>query len=274
MSFSCIKSVVIIYTLYLFNQNDSSIARNNLTFISMLLLLLINISFFVFEDKLSKSTDMKIENLIMSQQVKHYEELRSNKEEQLYFFKREKHNLKNQLLSIRAYALKEDNTAIITFINKLLNESDFGLTPVSVSDNLVIDAIISSKLTLAQKNNIEYTWDINVPFQLPVNDIDLCVLIGNSIENAFDACLASECNCKFLHSTIHYKHNCLYFNFKNSYSHQLRKVNNSLLSTKSNPALHGYGLPSIQSIVDKYNGILEIEHIENMFSLKIILYLS
>ena len=269
-----VSSVAIIYTLYLFHQSNASISQSNLTFISMFLLLFINISFFVFEDKLSKSTDMKIENLIMSQQVKRYEELRSNKEEQLYYFNREKHNLKNQLLSIRAYAQSEDNAAIITFINKLLNESDFGLTPVSTCDNLVIDAIISSKISVAQKNNIKYTWDIDVPSKLPVNDIDLCILIGNSIENAFDACIASECDCRFLHSTIHYKQNCLYFNFKNSYSHQLHKVNNSLLSTKSNPSLHGYGLPSIQSIVDKYNGMLDIDHSENVFSVKIILYLN
>ena len=49
---------------------------------------------------------MKVENSILSQQLKHYEALRAAKEEQINFFNREKHNLKNQLLSIRAFALK------------------------------------------------------------------------------------------------------------------------------------------------------------------------
>lgn len=267
-----VSSIIIIHTLYYFNQESSNSLSDNLYFISIILLLIINIGFFIFNDKLSKSTDIKIENLVLSQQIKHYEELRASKEEQISFFNREKHNLKNQLLSIRAYALKEENSAIIDFTNKLLTESDFGLTPISVCDNLILDAILSSKINIAKKNGVEYTWNINVPSKLPFGDIDLCILLGNAIENAFDACLADKRNTRFVHITIHYKQNCLYLHFENTYAHKLIKSNNIFLSTKANPSSHGYGLSSIEDIVKKYNGIIQINTKNTVFSLKLILY--
>ena len=269
-----IASIIIIYTLYVLTSNSAAELAKNLSFVCMILLLVINICFFVFEDRLSKSTNMKIENLIMAQQIKRYETLRSGRDEQLHFFNREKHNLKNQLLSLRAYALNNNNTAIIDFINKILNESDYGLTPISVCDNLVIDAILSSKLTLAKNRNIHFTWDIDVPAQLAMNDIDLCILLGNAVENAFDACAAVPDQNKFIHITIKEKQNCLYFYFENSYFHNLHKTKNVFHSTKSVPSAHGYGLPSIQNIVDKYNGTMDIETSDKIFTLKAMLYLD
>lgn len=269
-----LSSIIIIHTLYLFSQNSSFSHFRILSFLSIILLLFINTSFFIFDDKLSKFTDIKLENLVLSQQIIHYETLRANKEEQINYFNRERHNLKNQLLSIRAYALKDDSPSIIKFINSLLKDPDFGLTPISVCDNIIFDAIICSKVNIAKNNKIKYTWDIDVPCHLPFNDTDLCVLLGNAIENSFEACLNAKSNNKLIHITVQYKQNCLYLHFANTYTHQLVKSDKVFLSTKKAPQLHGYGLPSIQHIVNKYNGLLLTEDSDNLFELKIILYLT
>ena len=270
--FMTISSIVIIHTLYLFNQTSSFLVFQVLSFLSIILLLFINVGFFLFDDKLSKYTDMKVENSILSQQLKHYEALRAAKEEQINFFNREKHNLKNQLLSIRAFALKADSSAIINFINSLLKDPDFGLTPFSVCENLIFDAIISSKVNVAKNNKIKYTWDIDVPHCLPFNDTDLCVLLGNAIENSLEACLNAKSTNKFVHIAAHYKQNFLYMHIENTYTHQLVKSGRKFFSTKRTSRLHGYGLPSIQHVVNKYDGVLLTETKNNLFELKIILY--
>ena len=77
--FMTISSIVIIHTLYLFNQTSSFLVFQVLSFLSIILLLFINVGFFLFDDKLSKYTDMKVENSILSQQLKHYEALRAAK---------------------------------------------------------------------------------------------------------------------------------------------------------------------------------------------------
>ena len=77
---------------------------------------------------------------------------------------------------------------------------------------------------------------------------------------------------KFVHITAQYKQNCLYMHVENTYTHQLVKSGRKIFSTKRTSRLHGYGLPSMQHIVNKYDGLLLTEDNNNVFELKIILY--
>lgn len=269
-----IASIICIYILFFFIQINESAHIKNLSLICIFLLFFINLSFFVFNNKLEHATNVEIENLAISQQIKHYEELRSSRENHIQLFNQEKHNLKNQLLALRAYAKIEDTSSVITFINKLLDDPDFGLTPFSASNNIIFDTIICGKITQANKHNISYTWNINVPPDLPFDDIDLCILLGNAIDNAFDACINNVSTDRYIHIEAQYRHGCLYLSLENSFSHTLQPstAKNIFQTTKSDSKSHGFGLPSLQSIVNKYDGSLSLTPDGSVFTLKIILY--
>lgn len=269
-----LSSIMVIHTLFLFIQSTTVSSYINLSTISMFLLFVINIGFFLLYNKLSLTSDLQIKTLIMSYQLKRYKEIRSAKEAQTHFLKQEKHNLKNQLITIRAYAQQGQTTSIINFTDKLLTSTDFGLNPFSICDNIILDTLIDSKINIAKEHNINYNWDISIPNHLPFDDLDLCILVGNAIDNAFDACLLINSSCdKFVDITILYKAGCLYCNFSNSYVHELIPSSKQhFLSTKSNFNNHGYGIPSIQHIVNKYNGLLEVTTKDNVFTLKVLLY--
>lgn len=64
----------------------------------------------------------------------------------------------------------------------------------------------------------------------------------------------------------------MYIHIENTYTHQLVKSGKIFFSTKKTSRLHGYGLPSIQHIVNKYDGMLLTEDKNSLFELKIILY--
>lgn len=268
-----LASIIIIHTLYLFNQNTSQANYINLSTLAIFLLFFMNIAFFLLYNKLSFTSDLQIKNLMMSHQLKHYEELRSNKKAQADYLQREKHNLKNQLIAIRAYAQQGQNSQIINFVNKLMNNSDFGLANTTICNNILIDTLVDSKINIAKEHSISYTWDLNVPSQLPFDDIDLCTLIGNAIDNAFDACLLDNTAEKFVNITIHYKNECLYCHFKNSYVHKLiASPQKHFLTTKPRTKQHGYGLTSIQYVANKYHGLFETDVENNIFSLKVLLH--
>lgn len=267
-------SIFIIHTVFYLNQSSNSTAGDILSFVATLFLLLMNISFYIFYNNLADAANKQIENYMMDHQLKHYEELRANGKAQLEHFQREKHNLKNQLLAIRAYALHGQDTEIIDFINKLLSDPDFGLTPLSICENLLLDTLLSSKINIAKEHDINYTWDISVPAQLPIENTDLCILIGNAIDNAFDACMQDDMPSKLVHITIKYKSNRFYCCFENTFSHKLITSQNTMFaSTKTDIPNHGHGLPSIHNIVNKYNGLLDINTESNLFTLSIILHL-
>lgn len=269
-----LSSIIIIHTLFLFNQSSTLSSHINLSTLAIFLLFVINIGFFLLYNKLSFTSDLQIKNLIMLHQLKHYEELRSNRNAQANFLRREKHNLKNQLIAIRAYALQGQTSQIIDFVNTLITNTNFGLNDLTICNNIILDTLIDGKINIAKEHDITYTWDILVPEHLPFDDIDLCILVGNAIDNAFDACMSnSHFDNKFVDITIHYKNECLYCNFSNSYSHKLiTSSQNHFLSTKSNFRQHGYGIPSIQYVVNKYSGLLEATPQDNIFILKILLY--
>ncbi len=268
------SSIFIIHTIYYLRQYSHSVLGDFLSFTASLLLLLTNISFYIFYNNLADAANKQIENYMMDHQLKHYEELRANGKAQLEHFQREKHNLKNQLLAIRAYALHGQDTEIIDFINKLLSDPDFGLTPLSICENLLLDTLLSSKINIAKEHDINYTWDISVPAQLPIENTDLCILIGNAIDNAFDACMQDDMPSKLVHITIKYKSNRFYCCFENTFSHKLITSQNTMFaSTKTDIPNHGHGLPSIHNIVNKYNGLLDINTESNLFTLSIILHL-
>lgn len=104
-------------------------------------------------------------------------------------FAKERHNLKNQLLAIRAYATQNNNSQIIEFINALLFDKSYGISKITYCDNLVLDTLLSAKDKIAKKYKIQYVIDIDVPPVLPFDNINLCNLIGNALDNCFDACI-------------------------------------------------------------------------------------
>ena len=268
------SSVVIIHTVFSFVQVAVSKSQRVLCTFTIIILLLLNMMIlFVLYYKLSQATDLYIQNIRIKEQFNHFQEAAATKKSQDSLLKIEKHNLKNQLIAIRAYAINQQTDNIINFVNKLLDENQYGLSRKAFTDNLIIDTLLLSKKNLAEEKGVILRTDLYVPEILPYDDIDLCVLLGNIMDNAIEACINCTSGSPFVDTTIRYKNDCLFIHVKNPYVHILQPSGFSLFnSTKSDFLRHGYGLQSVQNIVNKYNGEIHIETKGNLFSLRLTLY--
>ena len=65
----------------------------------------------------------------------------------------------------------------------------------------------------------------------------------------------------------------LKIHIENSYNGTLIQKGTRLLTTKKEKELHGLGLGSVENIVQKYHGEMEIEKENNTFSVRVLLYL-
>ena len=104
-----------------------------------------------------------------------------------------RHDYHNHLQKLKAHIMMDQ----IKEANQYLNELEIDLDNVNQlveSGNINLDAILNSKLSLAIKNNIDINYQAKVPETLTISDIDLCVLIGNLIDNAVEACEKIENN--------------------------------------------------------------------------------
>ncbi|MBO5210067.1 MAG: GHKL domain-containing protein [Lachnospiraceae bacterium] len=73
-----------------------------------------------------------------------------------------------------------------------LNEDLTTVDTVIKTGNVMLDAVLNSKLSLIKTKNIAVNAKAVVPEKLSISDVDLCVIIGNLLDNAMEACERQE----------------------------------------------------------------------------------
>jgi sensor histidine kinase regulating citrate/malate metabolism len=180
-----------------------------------------------------------------------------------------RHDYHNHLQKLKAHMMMGQ----IKEANQYLDELEIDLDQVNKlveSGNINLDAILNSKLSLAKKNNIDINYKANVPNTLTISDIDLCVLIGNLIDNAVEACQKIDsASPKFIRLYIGIFKQQLYISVTNSTHEQIRKLDEEYITTKRGN--HGHGLKRINNIIGKYDGYINRQNEPNVFVTEILL---
>ena len=135
--------------------------------------------------------------------------------------------------------------------------------------NINADAILNSKISLAIKKGIRVDYKATVPKELEVSDIDLCVVLGNLIDNAVEACEKVEPKRQFIRLYIGVLQKQLYLSVSNATNEVVRKFDEEYITTKRGN--HGHGLKRINNIVDKYDGYINRKNEPGVFVTEIML---
>lgn len=184
-----------------------------------------------------------------------------------------KHNMKNNLVSILAYAENRDYEKIITFVNEIMGEGGMATKTISNSGNIVIDSLISYWYMIAKEKKIEFLVNICVPMMMPFKGADICLILGNLLENAVEAAQRAEGK-KYIKIKIKYDKNNLLVYVTNNYKGTLVKTKDfKLKSTKPDAENHGVGLASVNRAATKYHGTVMIEDsVPECFTVRVLLY--
>lgn len=146
-------------------------------------------------------------------------------------------------------------------------------TDISHSGNIVIDSLISYWFMTAKQKDIEFSVDICVPMMMPFKGADICLILGNLLENAVEAAQKVEGK-RYIKIKIKYDKNNLLVFVSNSYRGALIKTkDNRLRTTKSDIENHGVGLASVYRAVTKYHGAVVIDDSQpKRFRIRVLLY--
>lgn len=89
-----------------------------------------------------------------------------------------RHDYRNHIQVMKAYAASGDMQAIQTYLDEL--ETDLSTVDTAVkTGNPMADAILNSKISLAKSRNVPVKADVFIPLALKTSELDLCVIIGN-----------------------------------------------------------------------------------------------
>lgn len=149
-----------------------------------------------------------------------------------------------------------------------LNDDLTQVDTVIKTGNVMVDAILNSKLSLIKADNISVDAKAVVPDGMGVSEIELCVIIGNLLDNAMEACEGVEE--PWIRIFLGVLKEQLYISVSNSVKGVRRKHGKKYLSTKGLEG-HGFGLMRIDHIVKKYDGYLNRQSEEGVFVTEIML---
>ena len=191
----------------------------------------------------------KVEEYQKSLMEQHYAEV-----ENMYRTMRGwKHDWHNQLQALSAYLDGGEYGRAREYLNEV-NQAIQRIDTIIKTGNTMVDAILNSKISLMKSQQIEVEAEAKVPAALSVPDVDLCIMIGNLLDNAMEACAKLETGSRFVHIYIHVKGAQLYMSFTNSAGKKQKKVGNLFLSSKGSE--HGFGLMRVDALVAKNGGYL------------------
>ena len=181
-----------------------------------------------------------------------------------------RHDYHNHIQTVKAHLQLEQYVEIGTYLDKL----DADLTHVDTvlkSGNVMVDAILNSKISLAVSKKIHIDAKAVVPKELTVSEIDLCIIIGNLLDNAAEACmkLPNEAE-RFIRIYIDVLKDQLYISITNSVCGLAKKSGSIYLSTKEKEG-HGFGLMRVDKIAEKYGGFINRQSEEGVFATEIML---
>lgn len=182
-----------------------------------------------------------------------------------------RHDYHNHMQVMKAQLTMGNLEEIHTYLDELEKELDRVDTSVK-SGNLMTDAILNSKLTLARRQKISVDCAVKLPDKLPVEDVDLCVILGNLMDNALEACAQVGEKERFLRIYMAVNKSQLYLSVQNSASQEPDFEQQNYITKKRGN--HGLGMKRVKAAVDKYNGYLNLANESGIFAAEVSMPLS
>ena len=201
-------------------------------------------------------------------QRREYEALRQKMEQS----RRYRHDMRHHFRVLEGLFDEGKSAEGLQYISTLSGQ----LTELEQEDyceNATVNAVLRSYMGRAREENCRVMVRAEVPQTCPVDEIDLCVVLANGMDNAINACRgnAREADRWIRVTVLAHENGNMSVKIENPCEQPVTFGRDGL--PKSQPAeQHGIGLKSVQAVIKKYDGILQCEKNEGIFSLRAVLF--
>jgi sensor histidine kinase YesM len=265
-----IFNITLVYVIIvLANQSDNKHALINddiIIILVSLILLLISIFVIYFFEYIAKANKLENDLKLIGQQTQmqynYYNQLEVKYEQSQKIM----HDVNNHMKIIEQLYKSNNNDEGLAYTQIMFCKiKELGMTFRCQSKILTI--IINDKMQLCRLKGIEFkceTEDMDLSF---IDNIDITTLFANLLDNAIEACLQIAKGEKWIDLKLYSFNEMIVIDIINTTDKIPIKNNNKIRSSKKNHT--GVGLSNIESIVNKYEGDLDIEILQNQFRVSI-----
>ncbi len=228
------------------------------------LLLLFYLMFYLMAASLNKNSRLRQENLFLSMQQARYDSLRTAIAET----REARHDMRHHFNILQNLAgQKEWNR-----LEKYLADVQEGIpdAELNLCDNAAVDSVAGHYGLLCHKQDIPFSFTLDLPQELPVSEIDLCSVLANLLENALEASLRTAPARRHIKAQayLHSGHMVL-LTVENAFDGEVREKDGVFQSSKRKG--EGIGIQSVRRITDKNGGYSRFTHEDGIFSANVML---
>lgn len=260
----------VLVNLYLLSLQDSLLLNEQLMglyallcLVLMGLLLLFYLLFYLVARELGQNARLRQKNQFLHMQTAQYEVLRTAIEET----RQARHDMRHQFSALSALADRgawEELKRYLAEASASVPDAELGLC-----ENQAVDGVAGRYAALSRQSGVPFQCQLDLPADLPVGEMDVCVVLQNLLENALEASRNVQGQ-RYIHlrACLHGDRLVL-LTVENLYSGELVKQNNVLRSTK--PGGAGIGLRSVAHIAEKNGGYCRFVYGDGVFTANVML---
>lgn len=246
----------------------AQLSDTKLLLIAELGIIIVNVICFYMISALSKSNKETTELKLYRQQQEYRLQYAENIKNQYEEIRRLRHDMKQNFAVINALQKEQKYAEAVEYTNKCTDKLSRFEDLIDVGNDFV-NAILNTKLSLAKENDIEVICSASKNIA-GIEDIDLCNLFGNMLDNAIEACEKCIETAKVIEIQIVSDEYKLLITVSNTVSAPV--LIRELKTDKPDSEMHGFGIKTIKSIAKKYNGIVDFYEENNLFNCQVLLY--
>lgn len=231
--------------------------------IALLGIIYINVAMFRFFESFEDKIKIKYMETLKQQEEDNYKLLALSYKQVREF----KHDIENQFSILNDLLDSDDVEAAKLYLVKL---GSFVQTAnrLCYTGSNPVDSIVNIKGALAQTYGIEFICKINIITSIRADEVELCRIIGNGLDNAIEGCQRADDLNKHIFFSLCENRDKLIIVISNTSD----KVDvTALSSTKKEKGLHGIGIGSIKSSAERLNGLVKFGYMEGIFKLDIVI---
>lgn len=182
------------------------------------------------------------------------------------------HDMRNHFMLLQTYLADGKIAEAQEYLQKLGGESSVSSVEKRTGVE-AIDYILSQKAAKAAGMGIEMEIHAEYPKECGIDPVDLCTILTNLMDNAIEACekLPEEAE-KKIALTIRRIHQFVIIRLSNTAVSEPVIKNGNLITSKQDTERHGWGMKSVKTAVEKYQGTIEYKYEDHLFTVSVMMF--
>ena len=220
---------------------------------------------FRFIKEQGKNMMLEENNYHLAMQHLQYENLN----ERILEARHAKHDIRHHITIMSSYLASKEYEKLEKYLNSY-KKSLPDDSSIMLCQNQAINALLVYFAGLSKDAETDFKVHATIPETISIPENDICVVLGNLLENALHACFTYKGNDKQISIAISYNEGCMLIAIDNTFNGKLKKnFDGALLTTKKDGT--GVGIESVKNIAKSYNGLFSYEVKGNMFCVSVML---